>query len=217
MVYLMSLIVAVHNEVDIVVAWDRQSRYSPVPGHVFAPPEEGVEKVMKVNDRLALMVAGSYNSDKRKLLDDFRRRHASSSLDTAFKALMPLASKMVLRRNERGMMIGLAGYSTGKPTYRFVIREYDDPNMSYVLDFPRNYYFSGEAAPVKVAEARIEAEALDGSLPTDEIETKLRSIVGDCIEQYPDDLGGPVELLRLTPTKPLIVPGIDNAARRASR
>jgi hypothetical protein len=31
-----------------------------------------------------------------------------------------------------------------------------------------------------------------------EIETRLHSIVEDCIEQYPKALGGPVEVLRLT-------------------
>lgn len=194
----MSLIVAVHNEVDIVVTWDKQSRYSPVPGHAFAPPVEGVEKVTKVNGQLALMVAGSYNSDKRTFLDDFRKQHAPSSLDAAFKALLTLGSRMVLRSNERGMMIGLAGYSASQPTFRFVVREYGDPDMSYVLDFPRNYYLSGEAEPVKVAEARIQAEGLDAPLPTGEIETRLRSVVGDCIEQYPTVLSGPVEMLTLT-------------------
>ena len=194
----MSLIVAVHNEVDIVIAWDRQSRYSPVPGHVFAPPAEGVQKVMKINNHLAIMVTGSYNSDKRALLDDFRKQHAASSLDAAFEALIPLGSKMVLMPNERGLMIGLAGYSAGSPTYRFVLREYGDPDMSYVLDFPRNYYLSGETEPLKVAEDRIQAEGLDAPMSTGQIETRLRRIVGDCIEQYPDHVLGPVEVLTLT-------------------
>lgn len=179
----MSLIVAIHNESDIVIAWDKQSRYSPAPGHAFIPPEEEVKKVAKINNQLAIMVAGSYNSDTLRLLADFRERNASASLDAAFKALLPLGSKMVLKPNERGMMIGLAGYSAGKPTYRFLIREYGDPNLTYVLDYPNNYYLSGEEGPTKTAEARIHAEGLDAPLPTAEIETRLRSIVGDCIEQ----------------------------------
>jgi hypothetical protein len=193
-----SLIVAIHNESDIVIAWDKQSRYSPVPGHVFIPPEEEVKKVAKINDQLAIMVTGSYNSEKLRLLADFMERNARASLDAAFKVLLPLGSKMVLKPNERGMMIGLAGYSAGKPTYRFLIRAYGDPDLTYLLDYPNNYYLSGEEGPAETAEARIHEEGLDASLPTVEIETRLCDIVGDCIEQYPEALGGPVEVLRLT-------------------
>jgi hypothetical protein len=141
---------------------------------------------------------GSYNNDKLKLLAGFREHNANASLDEAFTALLPLSSKLVLKANERGMMIGLAGYIAGNPTYRFLMREYGDPNLTYVPDFPRNYYLSGEEEPVKAAESRIHAEGLDSLLPTVEIETRLRCLVGDCIEQYPEALGGPVDVLRLT-------------------
>lgn len=67
-IYSVSLIVAICNESDILIAWDKQSRYSRVPGHVFIPPEEEVKKAAKINDQLAIMVAGSYNNDKLRLL-----------------------------------------------------------------------------------------------------------------------------------------------------
>lgn len=67
----MSLIVAVHNASNIVIAWDRQSRYFQA-GRTIVPPEEA-RKVTKVNDQLALMVTGSFNSDKLALFADFRR------------------------------------------------------------------------------------------------------------------------------------------------
>lgn len=58
-----------------MIAWDGQSRYSQA-GRTVVPPEEA-KKVVKINDQLALLVTGSYNSDK-----------------------------MVLCFNERGVMIG---------------------------------------------------------------------------------------------------------------
>lgn len=84
----MSLIVAVHNASDIVIAWDRQSRYTQA-GRTVVPPEEA-KKVAKINDQLALMVTGSYNSDKLALLADFRQRQREASLDQAFTALYDL-------------------------------------------------------------------------------------------------------------------------------
>lgn len=192
----MSLIVAVHNAYDIVIAWDRQSHYSQ-DGRAIVPPEEA-KKVAKINDQLALMVTGSYNSDKLALLADFRQRQAHASLRQAFTALYDLGDKLVLRPNELGLQIGLAGYSAGTPTFCMIQRVYGDPDVGYVPDFPINYYLSGETAPVTAAEARVRHGGLTALLPTSEIEGKLKAIVGDCIEQYPNLLGGPVELLRLT-------------------
>ena len=42
-----------------VIAGDiaMQSRYPPVPGHVFIPPEEEARKATKINDQLAVMAA----------------------------------------------------------------------------------------------------------------------------------------------------------------
>jgi hypothetical protein len=191
----MSLIVAVHNASDIVIAWDKQSHYSQA-GRAFAPESE-VEKVSKVHDQLALMVTGSYNSDKLTLFADFKRRQGQASLEEAFAALYELGNQMVLRSNERGLMIGLAGYIAGRPTFRFVQRAYGDPDLSYVADYPINYYLSGEADPVKIAEARLKSDALTVPRPTVEITNKLKDIVADCIEQYPAVLGGPVETLTL--------------------
>ena len=176
-----------------MIAWDRQSRYSQA-GRAIVPPE-GAGKVTKVNDQLALMVTGSYNSDKLALLTGFR---AQASLDQAFTALHELVGKMVLRPNELGIMIGLPGYSGGKPTFRLVQRIYGDPNLGYLPDYPINYYLSGDAAPIATTEARVQREGLTTPLPTPDIEGKLKAIVGDCIEQYPNVLGGPVELLTLT-------------------
>ncbi len=106
---------------------------------------------------------------------------------------------MVLRPNERGVMIGLAGYSAGTPTFRQIQRSYGDPHISYVPDYPINHYLSGEEAPITTAQARVQREGLTTPLATPEIEKKLTAIVGDCIEQFPDVLGGPVELLTLLP------------------
>ena len=44
-----------------VIAGDSQSRYPPVPGHVFIPPEEEARKATKINDQLAVMTAGFCN------------------------------------------------------------------------------------------------------------------------------------------------------------
>lgn len=191
----MSLIVAVHNGSDIVIAWDRQSRYSQA-GRSIVPPEEA-KKVTKVNDQLALMVTGSYNSDKLVMLADFREHRVRASLDEAFTALYDLGDKMVLRPNEPGLMVGLAGYSGGKPTFRLIQRIYGDPNLGYVTDYPLNYYLSGDEGPVATAEARVQRDGLTMPLPTPDIEGTLKAIVGDCIEQYPSVLAGPVELLTL--------------------
>jgi hypothetical protein len=104
----------------------------------------------------------------------------------------------VLRPSERGIMIGLAGYITGRPTFRFIQRAYGDPDMGYVLDYPINYYLSGEAGPVKIGEDRLRSDGLTTPRPTAEITDKLKAIVADCIEQYPAVLRDPVETLTLS-------------------
>jgi hypothetical protein len=53
-----SLIVAVHNEVDIVIAGTGSPRYSAVAGYAFTRPDEEVRKVTLINSQLAIMVAG---------------------------------------------------------------------------------------------------------------------------------------------------------------
>jgi hypothetical protein len=192
----MSLVVAVHNARDIVIAWDKQSRYSQV-GRAFAPLEE-VEKASKIHDQLALMVTGSYNSDKIALLAGFKQRQAQAPLDEAFKDLYEIGNKMVLQPDERGIMIGLAGYIAGEPAFRFVQRAYGDPDLTYVMDYPINYYLSGDEAAGRTAEARLESEGLTAPRPTAEITDKLSGIVGHCIELYPEVLNGPVQTLTLT-------------------
>jgi len=47
-----------------VIAGDSQSRYPPVPGHVFIPPEEEARKATKINDQLAVMAAGFCNTPR---------------------------------------------------------------------------------------------------------------------------------------------------------
>lgn len=192
----MSLVVAVHNARDIVIAWDKQSRYSQV-GRAFAPPEE-VEKASKIHDQLALMVTGSYNSDKIALLAGFKQRQAQAPLGEAFKDLYEIGNKMILRPDERGIMIGLAGYIAGEPTFRFVQRAYGDPDLTYVMDYPINYYLSGDETAGRTAGALLESDGLTAPRPTAEITSKLSSIVGHCIELYPEVLNGPVQTLTLT-------------------
>jgi hypothetical protein len=68
---------------------------------------------------------------------------------------------MVLNPNQKDLMIGLAGYISEQPTYRFVQRIYGDPDMGYILDYPRNYYLSGMEHPTATAAALIGRRGAD--------------------------------------------------------
>ncbi len=106
----MSLVLSVHNHEDIVIAWDGPSRYrDPQTGRLTTPPSE-FDKVMAINDSLALMISGTYASTKLPILKGLVEGASRvAEIDEAFDSLYNAANMMQLGPGE-GFRIGLAGY-----------------------------------------------------------------------------------------------------------
>lgn len=194
----MSLVVAAYNDNDIVIGWDDPSTYkNPHTGKTITPPEE-VQKVRKINDKLALMITGDYTSDTVKLMKDF----ASSAkdefdLNAAFEKLSEMAKATIILHEIDNYGIGLAGFHEGVPGFRLLERVYGKP-IDDKQDYPDiNCYLNGiQEAYQLVADRFIEKKILSKPA-TSIIEATIRDVVSECIKKYPK-LGEPAKTLTLS-------------------
>lgn len=194
----MSLVVAAHNEHDIVIGSDSLSTYTTQAGQPFVPSEE-VQKAHQINPHLAFMIAGGYASDKIRFVKDYEQtvRHVTD-LESAFQELFNRTRRSMTIHPRECFQIGLAGYTASGPSFRLVTREYGDPDVGYVQAYPLNYYLSGHKESVELAERVLSENNIASQPTTSEIEKVIREIVAECIRIYPETLGEPIETLVLS-------------------
>jgi hypothetical protein len=191
-----SLIVAAHNQDHIVIGSESLSTYTKDGKHHV--PEDGeVVKVTLANPQLALMLTGKYMSDKRAFVRRFQAVARNiANLDEAFDRFYDMALHNMTIHPGEGFMMGLAGFTIDGPSFRLIIQEHGQ-EMGYVKDYPYNYYLSGEDDAAKYAEAQLKERGIPAQPPADEIEMATRTIIEECIERYPQKLGGPVVITTL--------------------
>jgi hypothetical protein len=194
MIYGMSLVIAAHNDNEIVIAFDSLSRSTRTG---LRQPDSTIEKVKQIHPKLAYMMTGGYVSDKLQFLKDYTNSTQSTTeLDTAFWSLYNMAKRRMVIRPLDGFRLGLAGFNAGVPAFKCIaVRHGYDIVPEGSTD---NYYLSGERDPVVLSEERIKASGILRKPPTDEITDILSSIVRECIDTYPATLGHPVETLVLS-------------------
>jgi len=191
----MSLVVAAHNDGDIVIGSESLSTTTKTGAR---QADFTVEKVVRLNERLALMITGKYVSDKFQFIADYKRSVSTvSDLDEAFQVLFEQAESTMTIHPGEGFGIGLAGYHDGKPGFKLITQEHGK-GMGYVKDYPYNYFLLGDQQPVQLAESLIEVSAIPSGSPTNEVEATIRQIITTCIERYPATLGGAVNTLTLS-------------------
>lgn len=192
----MSLIVAAHNQQHIVIGTESLNTITR-DGKPFVPDKNEVQKVVEVNPRLALMITGTYMSDKLPFIRAYKRAVGDiTDLDMAFRTLFDMGQKSMTIHPTEGFMIGLAGYGSTGPSFRLITQAYGD-GMGYVEDYPFTHYLSGEKAAVQHAESLLKSSSIDAQSPTEEIEKKIREILEACITAHPEKLGGPVGITLL--------------------
>lgn len=153
----MSLVVAAHNDGDIIIGSESLSTTTKTG---VRQADFTVEKVVRLNERLALMITGKYVSDKFQFITDYKQSVSTvSDLDDAFQVLFEQARSAMTIHPGEGFGIGLAGYNDGKPGFKLITQEYGE-GMGYVKDYPFNYFLLGDQQPVQLAESLIEASAI---------------------------------------------------------
>jgi hypothetical protein len=191
----MSLVVAAHNDRDIVIGSESLSTTTKTGAR---QADYTVEKVVRLNQRLALMITGRYVSDKFQFIANYQRSVSTTlDLDEAFQVLFEQAGSAMTIHPGEGFGIGLAGYHDDKPGFKLITQEHGK-GMGYVKDYPFSYFLSGDQQPVQLAESLITSSVIPSGAPTDEIEATIRRIIGTCIERYPATLGGQVNVLMLS-------------------
>lgn len=143
-------------------------------------------KVIRLNRQLALMITGHYSTDSMAAIEKFAARTGKVlTLNRAFDDLMSMGSGLQLAAWET-FKVGLAGYSRGKPTFRFVCRTPNDPEIDSVRDYPLTYYLSGAKKVVHRAEKLVAEAGLVEVWPTPEIQTRVRHTLSRCLKENPD-------------------------------
>lgn len=193
----MSLIIAAHNNDDIVIGTESLSTFTQ-DGKPFTPEKYEVLKVTEINSSLALMITGAYASDKLQFIRNFKQAANNViDLDGAFTRLFDMAqNSMTIHRGE-GFRIGLAGFTNSGPGFRLIIQVYGE-EMGYVEDYPFNYYLSGVENAVDHAQRLVKASDIPMRPSTATLETRIREIIGTCIVDYPQTLGSPVTITTLS-------------------
>lgn len=190
----MSLVIAAHNNDEIVIASDGLSRSTRTGSR---EPDNTIEKVKQINPQLAYMMTGGFMSDKLQFIEDYARSAQSTSeLDTAFWSLHHMATRLMVVHPSEGFRIGLAGFNTGIPGFKCITVRYGYEIVPEGANV--NYYIIGELDPVVLSEERIKASNILKKPPTDEITNILSRIVKECIDTYPATLGDPVNTLVLS-------------------
>ncbi len=177
----MSLVVAAHNNNEIVIAFDNLSISTKTGSR---KPDSTIEKVKQINPKLAYMMTGGFMSDKLQFMKEYvNSTQPTAELDTAFWSLYNMAKRLMVVRPSDGFRLGLAGFNGGIPGFKCItVRHgYDIVPEGATT----NYYVSGERDPVVLSEERIKASSIS-------------SIVKECIDTYPARLGDPVNTLVLS-------------------
>src|SRR5258708_3831837 len=161
----MSLVIAAHNNNEIVIAFDSLSRSTKTGSR---KPDSAIEKVKQINPKLAYMMTGGFMSDKLQFIKDYAYRSQSTpELDTAFWSLYDMAKRLMVVRPSDGFRIGLAGFNAGVPGFKCITVEHGHEIVPEGATL--NHYASGERDPVVLAEERIKASSIPRKPPTDEI------------------------------------------------
>jgi hypothetical protein len=196
----MSIVVAAYNETDIVIGWDSPSTYKDaLTGKAIIPPEE-VQKVRRINDRLALMITGTYMSDKIPFMKDFATSVKEVvDLDTAFDRLSAMAKETMTVYTGESFGIGLAGFHQGIPGFQIIGRVYGEP-VNDQPNYPKdmNCYLQGVEEAYQLVADRLKEKGIFSKPPTPVIEATIQNIVSECIRRYPQQLGEPVQTLVLS-------------------
>ncbi len=174
----MSLVIAAHNNNEIVIAFDSLSRSTKTGSR---QPDSTVEKVKQINPKLAYMMTGGFMSDKLQFIKDYASSAQSTTeLDTAFWSLYRMAKRLMVVHPSDGFRIGLAGFNAGIPGFKCITVRHGYEIVPEGATI--SYYVSGERDPVVLSEKRLKASSILQKPPTDEITNVLSSIVKECIE-----------------------------------
>jgi hypothetical protein len=159
--------------------------------------DRSIQKVRRINSRLALAVTGTFMSDKLPFFANFVSANASEGeLDAALDKLFDLAVATMRIHVSEGFRMSLIGMNADVPGFKCVDVE-NGKGFTALAEPGRNYWVSGENDPVKHAIRMIESSNVTNKPPATEIEKTLRDIVTDCIERYPQTLGMPVNVVVL--------------------
>ena len=190
----MSLVVAAHNNNEIVIAFDNLSISTRTGSR---KPDSTVEKVKQIHPKLAYMMTGSFMSDKFQFMKEYvNSTQPTAELDPAFWSLYRMAKRLMVVRPSDEFRLGLAGFNAGIPSFKCItVRHGYDIVPEGATD---NYYVSGERDPVVLSEERITASSILQKPSTNEITNILSRIVKECIDTYPATLGDPVSTLVLS-------------------
>lgn len=190
----MSIVIAAHNDNEIVMAFDDLSRSTRTGSY---EPDSTIEKVKLIHPKLAYMMTGHFMSDKLQFIKDYVCSvQSTTELDTAFWALYRMAQKRMVAHSSEGFRLGLAGFNAGVPGFKCITVRYGHDMVAEGAT--ANYYASGETDPVILSESRMKASSIIQKPLTDEITNILSGIVKECINTYPTTLGEPVNTLVLS-------------------
>jgi hypothetical protein len=190
----MSLVVAVHNGRQIVIASDNLSTSNKTG---VKAPDNTIQKVRQVNDRLALTVTGRFANDKFSFFTSYATAMSKETqLDAALDKLFDMAVARMRIKPTEGFRMSLIGFNSDVPGFKCVDVE-EGKGFTALGEPTRNYWVSGEYDPVEHAIRVIEKSNISAMPSKAELETMLRNIVTDCIERYPQTLGLPVNVLVL--------------------
>jgi hypothetical protein len=200
--YNVTLIVAAHNDKDIVIGCDSLNIYKDsVTGELMANPPEETLKVRKINSTLALMINGTYTNDKLQFMRDFSLAvQDTDDLVTAFNQLSEMATKTMAMYPGEEFCMALAGFDAGKPGFQRIDRVYGKP-VNDKADYPNdeiNCYLNGINEPFELVGKRLREKKIFSKPSTAVIQKAINDIVDECIEKYPEKLGGPVEIVMLS-------------------
>jgi hypothetical protein len=188
--YLVSLVIFATNEKDVVAGSETMARFVDLEGNSL-PPEYGHKKITLLNPKAAIAVTGTFKPEVLQFIKDFQfsiKSASPSDIDQIMQLLIGQATATLTLDPAEDYRFILDGFKDTQPSIKALHMYPDKPAQT---EIPQGHYFaSGEGGGLQLAGKLLAEAGIDSRTRTKDLKQIVKSVIEQCVREYPDDLGG---------------------------
>ena len=194
--YKMTLIVAAHNDKDIILCADTLTTVD-IDG--VKQPDIISHKLIKINNHAALGISGLFSASTKQFIDDFCYNNRGEKNVTILKDKLLANAKATLNLGIREkLQLMLVGFENSTPLLKVIEIKWDESQSGTAKD---NYFPLGFNGPQTRAKELLAKSDINSKPKLRELKEIVRDTVSTCIREFSDStderLGGEPDLIVL--------------------